>query len=161
MRLLEKYATFIGISLTILVFSSPIILPSTLAYSGRCGWHYMPHDELIKAVATQLNSREDIRIPPSNDRFKRKPYDDVEQFLSLNADCCKFNEGTGYDIPPATFWEKIAGKATYKLKAQFNVNYVTNENEVKSVLVAEDNYVSNCGEIVLSPAERIISINAK
>jgi hypothetical protein len=75
-------------------------------------------------------------------------YRDVDEFLSLNPDCCKF-------IPPAIFREgdgnfalveRLTGEATNLIKVDYQVRYFDEDKTVRSIKATDYLYITSCGK---------------
>jgi hypothetical protein len=129
-----------------------------LTYTGYChaADKYLTDEEKIRVALGDLLKK----YPPS---VVRKPlrenvwsisapenpiyYRDVDEFLSLNPDCCKFT-------PPAVFREsdgrftlveRLTGVATNLIEVKYWVRYLDKGNTMRAIKTTGYLYITSCG----------------
>lgn len=144
-----------------------LTLTSGFAYFGYLGW--LTNNGYCHAQGKYLTDEEKIRValkdelkkyPPSVIRTPNDPtkggnltvpsnpiyYRDVDEFLSLNPDCCKvspteaFTEGS-----TVTLLEKLTGTATSVIETNYLVRYRGEDGLEHSIKTTPSLHITNCG----------------
>lgn len=130
----------------------PFVLGS-LNYSGMCipEGRWLSDEEKIRKVVEALLSQERVPIEIANtgtQYFKQIKYKNVEDFLKHNPDCCKVNPGGPYELPPASFIDRVTGYDTRDpIVSDFTVKYIDVKGDIQSKQVRTTNVLMNCGKI--------------
>jgi hypothetical protein len=132
-------------------------------YSGYClkESRYLSYDEIIRhAVHSVIQSYPPViemtKIITENGK-KRKvgarerpkkysKYDNIDQFLRLNKDCCQILDvgSGGYE---RSFLTRIVGDHLAIIRVKYFVYYTDHEGEERAVQVSTARSIKNCGQI--------------
>ena len=122
--------------------------PAGLNYSGFCmaEGRWLSEEEKIRLVADYHNNRQTLPIGAEN--FVQRKYQNVDEFLKQNPDCCKVNPGGPYDLPPPSFLDRVTGfNSGDAVETEFIAFYYDAGNNLKSHQLKYHNSLTNCGKI--------------
>ena len=129
-----------------------------LTHNGYChaADKYLTDEEKIRVALEDFLKKYPppvIRTPVETNVWSlsvpKKPiyYRDLNEFLSLNLDCCKFTppavfrEGNGQ----FTLAERLRGVATNLINLKYSVRYYGEDNTMRSIETTGYLYITSCG----------------
>ena len=124
-----------------------------LNYSKFCfkQMRYLSDKEKIQMAFNYQNNRERIPIETvdkGTQYYRQIRYDNFEEFIQKNPNCCQVNPGGGYDLPPANFLDRITGyNSGDAIVLNFEVRYLDDKGNQKSKIIKFENAPQNCGAV--------------
>ena len=156
MRRVKLATIFIGLcSLLAIGTYSAYWMQSIDAGYCHADERFLSDEEKVRAAVTNLLKSYppaviETPIAPglSSWDFPERPiaYRDVNEFMSLNPDCCKLKPTEAYtEGTKVSLFEKLTGTATSVVEASYLVHYRDRENVQHSIKTLEYLHITNCG----------------
>jgi len=80
--------------------------------------------------------------------YQRIKYENFEDFMEKNPDCCAINPGSPYELPPPKFFDRITGFNNGDvIEMNYIVSYIDENGHIKSQKTKTIGILQNCGEI--------------
>lgn len=130
---------------------------ANLTYNGYCRTEnkYLTDDEKIKAAVSTI-----LKIyPPAVIRTQDGPHDwtlsapkhpiyyrDLNEFFSVNSDCCEITKTRNSEEGIPTFMERLTGTVSAYMRINYEVRYVDSDGIQKSIPSSNHIPISNCGK---------------
>jgi hypothetical protein len=138
---------FIGIPLTVLI---PYF---GLNYSGFCfaKMRYISDEEKFQSAFDFQNNRNKIfaTIPGKKEQFYDYiKYENFDEYIKENPDCCSINSGGAYDLPRPHFLDRIFGfDAGNAIVINFKARYLDENGKQRLKAYQVAHVVQNCGKV--------------
>ncbi len=159
---MQRLLVWLGL-LILCIFSVYVIYIGTMNYKGYCFAQskYLNEDEKIR-VAVQ----DDLKKYPTNLYWKRQadgsvlkfvkpvqtiPYQDTNEFLKLNPQCCAISSVAGHaqgELHGSGFETKVTGVVSSFVAMNYLIRYTEMFNVVDVFVMKQDIPISNCGKPV-------------
>lgn len=137
--------------LLLLVLISPFVLGG-LNYAGFCipEGRFLSDEEKIRTAVGWVNG-EHVYIQNNGERkaYKSIPYNDVDDFLRQNPECCQVLTGKGRhpeDRPYPSIFARMGGIYTGDVNINYVANYMDDEGHKQSIKYRRRISLSNCGK---------------
>ena len=142
--------TLLAVPLTI------IFIVCSLNYSGFC-WskmRYLSDEEKFRLLFEMSNNRKTANLvfyrknKIEYKSYQRIKYENFDNFMEKNPDCCAINPGGPYELPPPKFIDRITGFHNGEVVGMnYIVRYLDENGEQKSKKIETITVLQNCGEI--------------
>ena len=127
----------------------------SLGYAGFCydEGRFLSDDEHYNSAIDHLIRRPRVLVREEVDgKLIKKDYDkvryeDADEFLRRNPDCCRIVPGGGDDYIPVTFWRRMTGLA-YKVVLVEYAERIRDEGRVREVSLRRQITTNQCGDVL-------------
>lgn len=127
---------------------------AALSWSGFCfaTRQYLSEQDYFTAAIEKIIARKQHSLILSRERelgFQLVPvvaYTSIDEFRSVNPDCCKIVPHNTGDLGPYTSWlDRISGSAARIVSITYVLRYLDKTGERHSTVVTTQYAVTNCG----------------